>query len=106
RRRPVLVGSLMRVPVGILTDRIGARLTFSALMVAAAAALFQLSYATSAAQLIAGSMLMGLGGTTFAVGVQSVSSWTVKQHRGFALGIFGAGNVGTAVNTLFLAIFL
>jgi NNP family nitrate/nitrite transporter-like MFS transporter len=99
---PVLVGSVMRVPIGILTDRIGARLAFPILMTVTAASVLALSAAHSASQLILGALAMGLTGTTFVIGVQSVSSWTPRARRGFALGIFGAGNVGTSITTFAL----
>lgn len=103
---PVLVGSVMRIPIGILTDRIGARLTFPIVMLGAAASVYGLSLAGSPSQLIAGGLAMGFIGTTFAVGVQSVSSWTPKAQRGYALGIFGAGNVGTSLTTFGLPLLL
>ncbi|HEX5227887.1 MAG TPA: MFS transporter [Bryobacteraceae bacterium] len=103
---PVLIGSVMRIPVGIVTDRFGAKLTFPALLCISAAALYGLSEATSVTGLLLNAAVMGLIGTTFVVGVQSVSSWTPPARRGFALGIFGAGNVGTALTTLGLPLLL
>jgi NNP family nitrate/nitrite transporter-like MFS transporter len=97
---PVLVGSAMRIPIGILTDRIGSRIMFSLLMLVAAASVFGLSTAANSTHLLAGGMAMRLVGTTFVVGVQSVSSWTPNNKTGLALGIFGAGNVGIAITTL------
>lgn len=103
---PILIGSIFRIPVGILTDRAGARVTFPALLLLGAAAAFALSAATSYGGLLAGALLLGAVGTTFAVGVQSVSSWTSKARQGLALGIFGAGNVGTAITTLGMPLLL
>src|SRR5579862_1408627 len=73
---PVLIGSVMRIPIGVLTDRIGARLTFPILMLASAGSLYGLAGASSATALIVNALVMGMVGTTFVVGVQSVSSWT------------------------------
>jgi len=70
------------------------------LMLIAAAATFFLSFATGLTAIIVGGLVMGLVGTTFVVGAQSTSSWTPKEKQGFALGVFGAGNVGTAITTL------
>ncbi len=103
---PVLVGSVMRVPCGILADRIGARVTFPILMCTSAVSVYALSFATGPAQLLCGAAAMGIVGATFVVGVQSVSSWTANIQRGFALGIFGSGNVGTSLTTFGLPILL
>jgi MFS transporter, NNP family, nitrate/nitrite transporter len=97
---PILIGSVCRIPVGILTDRLGARLMFPILMLIAAAATFFLSFSTGLTAILVGGLVMGLVGTTFVVGAQSTSSWTPKEKQGFALGVFGAGNVGTAITTL------
>lgn len=103
---PILTGSVLRIPVGILADRVGARALFPVLIWITAAALVGLSFAGTATALMAGGLVLGLVGTTFAVGVQSVSSWTAKNRQGFALGIFGAGNVGTAITTFGLPLLL
>ena len=103
---PILIGSVCRIPVGILTDRLGARLMFPLLMFIAAGATLFLSFSTTLGAIIVGGLVMGLVGTTFVVGAQSTSSWTPKEKQGFALGIFGAGNVGTAITTLGLPLFM
>lgn len=103
---PILIGSVMRIPVGILADRLGARLVFSAIMFFASACSFGLSYSANSAHLVLGSVMLGMVGTSFAVGVQSVSSWTPKERQGYALGIFGAGNIGTAITTFGLPLLL
>ena len=97
---PILLGALLRVPVGILADRLGARVVFPAVILLASLGALGLSFAQTMFQLTAAALLMGLIGTTFAVGVQSVSSWSSPDKQGFALGVFGAGNVGTAITTL------
>lgn len=97
---PILLGSIARVPVGTLADRLGARFVFPAMILVSAVGTLGLSFSQDATDLAIGALLMGLVGTSFAVGVQSVSSWTPLDKRGFALGIFGAGNVGTAMTTL------
>jgi NNP family nitrate/nitrite transporter-like MFS transporter len=103
---PILIGAVCRVPVGILTDRLGARIMFPVLMIIAAAATLALSLVTSLAALVVGGLVMGLVGTTFVVGAQSTSSWSPREKQGFALGIFGAGNVGTAITTLGMPLLL
>lgn len=96
---PILLGSVLRVPVGILSDRLGARTVLPGVILISSLGALWLSWAQSATGLTLGALLMGLIGTSFAVGVQSVSSWTPPKRQGFALGIFGAGNIGTAITT-------
>ncbi len=103
---PILIGSVTRVPLGMATDRFGARSVFSILMIVGGASLIGESFATTAGTALVFSLLSGLLGATFVVGVQSISVNTPPEGRGFALGIFGAGNIGTAVTTLTLPLLL
>ncbi|GGS00173.1 MULTISPECIES: MFS transporter [Streptomyces] len=96
---PVLVGSLGRVPVGALTDRYGARLMFpltSALTIIPV--LLLIPARSSYAALLLVGFVLGLGGTTFAIGVPLVNSWFPPAHRGAALGVFGMGMGGVALS--------
>jgi NNP family nitrate/nitrite transporter-like MFS transporter len=95
---PVVVGSLGRIPVGALTDRLGARRMFPAVALLTVAPVLYLGhFAGSLAGYLAGGFFLGLAGTTFAIGVPFVNSWYPPQRRGLALGIFGAGMGGTAI---------
>jgi NNP family nitrate/nitrite transporter-like MFS transporter len=91
---PVLLGSLARIPVGMLTDRLGGRLIFSALMAICAVPAFLVPMAGSFHQLIGVGFLLGLAGSSFAVGVGYVSRWTPPTKQGAALGVYGLGNIG------------
>jgi NNP family nitrate/nitrite transporter-like MFS transporter len=102
---PILVGSLMRLALGIWTDQYGGRLVFTTTMVAAAAATWALSWATTYEQFLLAALGVGIAGGSFAVGITYVSKWYPKGRQGTALGIFGMGNVGAAV-TKFLAPFV
>jgi NNP family nitrate/nitrite transporter-like MFS transporter len=102
---PILTGSLIRVVLGIWTDRYGGRPVFTLTMLAAAVATFLLSYAQTYPQFLIAALGVGIAGGSFAVGVAYVSRWYPKEKQGTALGIFGAGNVGSAV-TKFLAPFV
>ncbi|MCD2263814.1 MFS transporter [Dietzia aurantiaca] len=95
---PVVVGSLGRIPVGALTDRLGGRTMFP--LVAALTiipTLFVGFVDSSLIVLLIGGFFLGIGGTSFAVGVPTVNSWFPPNRRGTAIGIFGAGMGGTAV---------
>lgn len=97
---PILAGALLRVPIGVLANRLGARLVFPAAQILGAIGAVGVSFAASPAAFVVSGLLLGLVGTTFVVGVESVSSWTPPARQGFALGVFGMGNAGTAVSTL------
>lgn len=99
---PILTGALSRLPLGILADRIGGRIVYTVLMLAAAAATWLVAAATSYESLLLGALGLGLSGGSFAVGVSYVSRWYEAARQGTALGIFGLGNIGTSV-THFLA---
>jgi NNP family nitrate/nitrite transporter-like MFS transporter len=94
---PVVLGSLGRIPVGMLADRFGGRVVFSAIlffMIVPAIALgFVHDY--NAFLVVAG--FLGVAGTSFAVGISYVSRWFPPDKQGTALGIYGAGNIGQSV---------
>jgi NNP family nitrate/nitrite transporter-like MFS transporter len=102
---PILSGSIIRIVLGIWTSRYGGRLVYVLTMLAAAAATFLLSYATTFPQMLLAGLGVGLAGGSFAVGVAYISPFFPPQKQGTALGIFGAGNVGAAV-TKFAAPFV
>jgi len=94
---PVVLGSLLRIPMGVLTDRYGGRLIFSMLLVASALPAILFGYADSYLALIGVGFLLGVAGSSFAVGVPFVSGWYSRERQGFALGVYGIGNIGTAI---------
>jgi NNP family nitrate/nitrite transporter-like MFS transporter len=97
---PVVVGSIGRIPVGSLTDRLGARTMFPAVAgLTMLPVLFVGFFGDSLPALLVGGFFLGLGGTSFAVGVPFVNAWFPPSRRGFALGIFGAGTFGTAISS-------
>ncbi|MEU1122475.1 MFS transporter [Streptomyces sp. NPDC005899] len=99
---PVLVGSLGRIPVGALTDRYGARLMFPAVSaLTVLPVLLLIPAADSYGAMLAVGFLLGLGGTTFAIGIPLVNSWFPPTARGLALGVFGMGMGGVALSGYF-----
>jgi NNP family nitrate/nitrite transporter-like MFS transporter len=95
---PVLLGAIMRLPLGIWTDRFGGRIVFTLLLIACAGPVYLVSHAVALWQFLAIGLLLGVVGASFAVGTPYVARFFPKQKRGFAMGIFGAGTVGAAVN--------
>jgi NNP family nitrate/nitrite transporter-like MFS transporter len=94
---PVVLGSLLRIPLGWLTDRVGGRLVFTAMLAYSAGAALLVGFATSYAALLGAGFLLGATGASFAVGVPFVAEWYEERRQGFALGVYGVGNIGTAV---------
>jgi NNP family nitrate/nitrite transporter-like MFS transporter len=94
---PVVLGSLLRIPLGVLTDRIGGRLVFAAMLAYSAGAALLVGLASSYAALLGAGFLLGAAGASFAVGVPFVAEWVEPKRQGFALGVYGMGNIGTAV---------
>lgn len=97
---PILTGSILRLPVGLLTDRYGGKPVFAGVMLIAALGAFAASYAESFWGLALSGLLFGMSGTGFAVGIAYTSLWFPRHRQGTALGIFGAGNAGAAITAL------
>lgn len=95
---PVLSGSLVRVPLGIWTDQFGGRIVMTALLAATVPAIFLMSYATEYWHFLTIGLVLGLAGGSFSVGTPYVARWFDPKRRGLAMGIFGAGNAGAALN--------
>jgi MFS transporter, NNP family, nitrate/nitrite transporter len=91
---PVLLGSLARIPMGMLTDRFGGRLVFTILFLSVAAACVLVTRVGNYNQLIAAAFFLGVAGSSFAVGVGFASGWFPPEKQGTALGIYGLGNIG------------
>ena len=97
---PVLAGSLIRIPLGILTDRFGGRIVFFILMLLMVLPIYLVQYATSYWQFLLIGLLIGFSGGTFSIGTPYVARWFPKNRQGLAMGVFGAGNAGAALNKL------
>lgn len=95
---PVLTGAVFRLPLGIWTDRFGGRLVMSFLLLACTAPLWMASYATELWQFLLLGLALGLVGASFSVGTPYVARFFPKERRGFAMGVFGAGTAGAAIN--------
>jgi NNP family nitrate/nitrite transporter-like MFS transporter len=94
---PVVLGSLLRIPLGLITDRVGGRLVFALMLFYSAGAAVLVGFASSYGALLGAGFLLGAAGATFAVGVPFVAEWFPPARQGFALGVYGMGNIGTAV---------
>jgi NNP family nitrate/nitrite transporter-like MFS transporter len=99
---PILGGSLFRLPMGLLTDRIGPKRTGLLGQLLVLLPLFWgWLYGDDLSQLMALGLLLGVAGASFAVALPLASRWYPPQHQGLAMGIAGAGNSGTVLASLF-----
>jgi MFS transporter, NNP family, nitrate/nitrite transporter len=96
---PVILGSLLRVPIGYWTNKYGARKLFSISFIVLLLPIALLSYANSLLTLLLGGFILGIGGAIFSVGVTSLPKYYKKEKHGFINGIYGAGNIGTAITS-------
>lgn len=99
---PILTGSLVRLPVGMLTDKFGGRIVYFVLMLTIILPLYLIGEATQYWQFLVLGLFVGIAGASFSVGIAYTARWFSKERQGFAMGIFGAGNAGAAL-TKFIA---
>jgi NNP family nitrate/nitrite transporter-like MFS transporter len=99
---PILTGSILRLPLGMLTDKVGGRRVFIGLMMTMIAPLWFISEATEYWHFLILGLFVGVAGASFSVGNAYTVKWFDQSHQGFAMGIFGAGNAGAAI-TKFIA---
>ncbi len=98
---PVLTGAIFRLPAGMLTDRYGGKPVFGGLLLFCAVPMYLLSGAQDFTDFAIYSAGFGMAGVSFSIGIAYTSVWYPKERQGTALGIFGAGNAGAALTTLF-----
>ncbi|SDN77278.1 MFS transporter [Alkalicoccus daliensis] len=99
---PVLLGSVMRIPLGILTEKYGGRKMYTALLLFLVLPLLATGFANSYLTLLICALFLGMAGTAFAISMTFVSKWTPKEKQGTALGINAMGNAGTAIAAFLL----
>lgn len=95
---PVVLGSLLRIPLGALTDRVGGRRVYAAMLLYCALPPLLVGFADSYAMLLLAGLLLGVSGAAFAIGVPFVSEWYPPERQGQALGLYGIGTAGTAIS--------
>lgn len=94
---PVLLGSLGRIPLGMLTDRFGGRIVFSFVMFFSIIPAFLMGAVSDYRHLLIYGFFIGIALASFSVGVGFVSGWYSPERQGFALGTYGAGNIGQSL---------
>lgn len=96
---PIVLGSILRIPIGYYANIYGARLVFLLSFLFLLIPVFYISAASSFTDLIIGGTFLGIGGAVFSVGVTSLPKYYPKERHGLVNGIYGIGNMGTAVST-------
>ena len=99
---PVLAGAILRIPLGIMADRIGPKLTG---MIAQVAVMLGALYAwqfglDNKLEIEIFGIILGIGGASFAVALPQASRWYPPQYQGIVMGIAGAGNLGVVIDAL------
>jgi MFS transporter, NNP family, nitrate/nitrite transporter len=94
---PVLLGSLGRLPAGMLADRFGGRKVFSTLLLLSAIPAAAIGLSNSYTQLLWLGVFIGMAGTSFAIGISFTAKWFTPDQQGTALGIYGLGNIGLSI---------
>src|SRR5262245_1250802 len=98
---PIIAGALMRFPLGVLSQYIGRKnATLVEMALIAVAMLYGFLMVQSFSDLLKMGVLLGIAGASFGVALSLGSGWYPPQHKGLAMGLVGAGNVGTAVSVL------
>ncbi|WP_179033071.1 nitrate/nitrite transporter [Paenibacillus kribbensis] len=96
---PVVLGSILRIPLGYYANIFGARIVFLVSFILLLFPVYYISEASTMMDLIIGGLFLGIGGAVFSVGVTSLPKYYPKEKHGFVNGIYGVGNLGTAVTT-------
>lgn len=98
---PILSGSLLRIPLGLLSDRIGGKRVGIGLLAFLFVPLtLGWQAGTSLPTLLAVGLMLGTAGASFAVALPLASRWYPPERQGLAMGIAAAGNSGTAIANL------
>jgi len=97
---PVLTGSLIRLPLGVWTDKFGGRIVFFILMLSTVIPIYMISRCTEFWQFLVAGLFVGVAGGSFTVGIAYCARWFPKNQQGLAMGVFGAGNTGAAITKL------
>jgi NNP family nitrate/nitrite transporter-like MFS transporter len=99
---PIFAGALMRFPLGILAQYIGRKnATLVEMGGIAIALLFGYFFVDTFNDLLAMGVLLGIAGASFGVALSLGSGSFPARYKGLAMGLVGAGNVGTSLSALF-----
>ncbi len=95
---PVIIGSLGRLFIGALTDKLGGRKMFAVISLFMVLPVVGLACVSSYWALVFVAFFLGFGGASFVIGIPFVSAWFEPSKRGLMLGLYSMGNAGTALS--------
>ncbi|MGO9596392.1 MAG: nitrate/nitrite transporter [Isosphaeraceae bacterium] len=99
---PLLGGAVLRLVLGFLADRLGARRTgILGMALTTIPLLLGWLWADSFNKMLLVGLMLGVSGASFAAALPLASRWYPPRFQGLAMGIAGAGNSGTALATFF-----
>lgn len=101
---PILIGSLLRLPIGIATEKYGSRKSFTFLMLFLLLPLIGLGFADTFSEFLIWGSLLGTAGGAFTIGIMNLAKWFPAERQGLVLGIVGMGNFGTAVAGFYMPV--
>ena len=94
---PVVLGSIGRLPMGILADKFGGRMVLGLLLIFCLIPALGASFTSSYTSLLLWGFVIGCAGSSFSVGIAFTSKWFPGEKQGTALGIYGMGNIGQSI---------
>ncbi|MDD5034667.1 MAG: MFS transporter [Methylococcaceae bacterium] len=103
---PILCGAIMRIPLGMLADHCGPKLTG---MLAQLTVILGMVYVFvfglhSKLELEALGLVLGVAGASFSVALPQASRWYPPQYQGVVMGIAGAGNMGVVLDSMIVPV--
>ena len=101
---PILSGAILRILLGFLVDKIGAKKTALLSQSIVVAGLFYAYFKGSTItyeELLVVAFILGFAGASFAVALPQAGQWYPPKLQGVVLGIAGAGNIGVVIDFLF-----
>jgi MFS transporter, NNP family, nitrate/nitrite transporter len=99
---PILSGAILRILLGLLVDRIGAKnagIMAQIIVIAGLAAAWNFGLPSFAAVLLMG-VVLGFAGASFAVALPQAGRWYPPNMQGVVMGLAGAGNIGVVLDSL------
>ena len=98
---PIFAGAIMRFPLGVIAQYIGRKNATLVEMGGIAIALsFGYFFVDTFNDLLAMGVLLGIAGASFGVALSLGSGSFPARYKGLAMGLVGAGNVGTSISAL------
>ncbi len=101
---PILSGAILRILLGFLVDKIGAKATAllaQAIVIGALLLAYFQGDGITYSQLLMVALGLGFAGASFAVALPQAGQWYPPSLQGVVMGIAGAGNIGVVLDFIF-----